>query len=271
MDYLTRYRRDVKLPDEVRRLALDPFGELPTPRDVEPIQLDGAVLSINPWPTAQIVRPVGVTPRGVRATVDAARAVARERGKHVLAWWITSEHDALAPALEEAGLVNGDTPGFEAVENGMALTSPPTQRPAEHVRIGVVKEWDEYAATTEVIFRVFGFPDLPEEELRRRYTDYLAALDLSVTMYAAVDGRIVAGANAAFGTAGINLFGAGVAPEARGQGVYRSLLTARWDLAVERGTPALTVQAGRMSRPVCEGMGFAFVGAVRVFVDELAD
>jgi hypothetical protein len=44
---------------------------------------------------------------------------------------------------------------------------------------------------------------------------------------------------------------------------------ARWDLAVERGTPALTVQAGRMSRPICERMGFGFVEAVRVFVDNL--
>jgi hypothetical protein len=69
--------------------------------------------------------------------------------------------------------------------------------------------------------------------------------------------------------AGINLFGASVAPGAHGQGVYRSFVLARWELAVERGTPALTVQAGRMSRPICERMGFGSVGAVRVF-DELA-
>jgi hypothetical protein len=43
------------------------------------------------------------------------------------------------------------------------------------------------------------------------------------------------------------------------------------DGAVVSINPALTVQAGRMSRPICERMGFAFVGAVRVFVDELPD
>lgn len=265
------YGRRVELPEAVRRLALDPFGELPTSRQVERIELDGAILSINPWPGAQVVRPVGVSPLGVSGTVDAARAAARERGKRVLAWWITGEHDELAAALEEAGLVNADTPGFEAIENGMALTSPPTGRPAEHVQIGEVEEWEEFAVVSEVTRMVFGFPEVPEEELRQRYAEYVAELDLGMTLFAAIDDRIVAGAYAAFGAAGINLFGASVLPEARGQGVYRSLVLARWDLAVRRGTPALTVQAGRMSRPICERMGFTFVEAVRVFVDDLGD
>jgi GNAT superfamily N-acetyltransferase len=259
----------MELPADVRRLALDPFGELPTPREVELVDLDGAIVGINPWPGAQVVRPVGVTSSGVAAAVEAARAVARERGKNVLAWWITSEHDPLAPALEEAGLVNADTPGFEAVENGMALTSPPTGQPAEHVRIGVVDEWEEWTAVGEVTRESFGLPEIPEEDRRLRFDEYLAARDLGVTLFAAVEDRIVGSSYAAFGTAGINLFGASVAPEARGHGVYRSLVLARWDLAVERGTPALTVQAGRMSRPICERMGFQLVEPVRVFVDDL--
>ena len=48
-----------------------------------------------------------------------------------------------------------------------------------------------------------------------------------------------------------------------------ALLRERWEVAVERGTPALTVQAGRMSRPICERAGFEFVAPVRVFVDKL--
>jgi len=51
--------------------------------------------------------------------------------------------------------------------------------------------------------------------------------------------------------------------------VYRALTLARWDLAVERGTPALTVQAGRMSLPICERLGFQLVEPVRLFVDRL--
>ncbi|HEY7422204.1 MAG TPA: hypothetical protein VH541_09345 [Gaiellaceae bacterium] len=261
----------MQISDAVRRLALDPFGELPTPQEVELVELDGAVLGINPWPAAQIVRPVGIEARQVAATVNQTRAAARERGKRVLAWWITSEYDGLVAALEGAGLVNADTPGFEAVENGMALVSPPTGRAAEDVQIGVVTDWEDYADAVEVTRAVFALPKVSEEELRQRHAEYLAALDLGVTLYGAIEGRIVATSHAAFGTAGINLFGAAVAPEARGRGVYRSLVLARWDLAVRRGTPALTVQAGRMSRPICERMGFAFVEPVRVFVDDLSD
>jgi GNAT superfamily N-acetyltransferase len=61
-----------------------------------------------------------------------------------------------------------------------------------------------------------------------------------------------------------------VLPKARGRGVYRALLFARWDFAVDRGTPALTVQAGRMSRPICERLGFQFVDASRVYVDTVS-
>ena len=165
----------------MRRLAVDPFGELPTPRETELVELDGAVVLINPWPTAQVVRPVGEGPADIAATVEAARTAARERGKRTLAWWITSEHDGLSPALEGAGLVNADTPGFEAVENGMALTSPPGREPAQDVQVGLVDTSEDFAAVGEVGRAVFELPEIPEDELRQRYADYMAARDLGVT------------------------------------------------------------------------------------------
>jgi hypothetical protein len=54
---------------------------------------------------------------------------------------------------------------------------------------------------------------------------------------------------------------------ARGRGVYRALVAKRWDLAVERGAPALTVQAGRMSEPVLSRLGFRKLGELLVFDD----
>jgi len=80
---------------------------------------------------------------------------------------------------------------------------------------------------------------------------------------------VVGTSYAGFGAAGVNLFGGSVLPGARGRGVYRELVRARWQAAVDRGTPALTVQAGRMSRPICERLGFGYLASVRVFVDEL--
>ena len=56
--------------------------------------------------------------------------------------------------------------------------------------------------------------------------------------------------------AGINLSGGAVVPHARGVGVYTALVHARWAAAVQRNTPALTVQAGKMSRPILERLGF---------------
>jgi GNAT superfamily N-acetyltransferase len=84
-----------------------------------------------------------------------------------------------------------------------------------------------------------------------------------------MDGRAVGTSYAAFGSAGINLFGGGVVESARGRGVYRALVHARWRHAVDRGTPALTVQAGKMSMPILERLGFGFIAPVRVYVDEL--
>jgi len=51
---------------------------------------------------------------------------------------------------------------------------------------------------------------------------------------------------------------------------FRELpMATRWELANERGTPALTMQAGRMSKPIAERLGFEFVGQARLYVDTL--
>lgn len=257
------------ITEAVRRLALDPFGELPKPNDVELVELDGVTVGFNRWPSAQIVRIVD-TDADIPAAVAATRAAARERGKEILGWWIPPDRAEFAPALEAAGLVNEDTPGFEATENAMALVEPPPRGSAPDVEIGVVDTWEQSEETGRVVRSVFGMPESSEEQRRAGFDDYMAGRDKGSGLYAAIDGRIVGSGYAAFGAAGINLFGACVLPEARGRGVYRSLVAARWEMAVERGTPALTVQAGKMSRPILERVGFQFIAAARVFVDKLS-
>jgi GNAT superfamily N-acetyltransferase len=69
--------------------------------------------------------------------------------------------------------------------------------------------------------------------------------------------------------AGVALMGGAVLPEARGRGMYRALVRARWDHAVARGTPLLVVQAGPMSAPVLDGLGFERHGQIRLFADRL--
>ena len=257
------------IPEPVRRLALYPFRELPRPPDVENVEFDGAVLAVNRWPTAQVVSMHGSGPVDVGASVEFARAAARERGKTILAWWVPPDQNHVAPALEAAGLVNEDTPGLEAIENALVLVAPPLGDDVEGVEVRMTETWEDYRDGSHVVEAAFGMPAVSEDDLRARYDDYLHPDNPGRAFVALIDGRVVGTSFAAFGDAGVNLFGGSVLPEARGRGVYRALVRARWEAAVARRTPALTVQAGRMSRPICEQLGFVFIAPVRVFVDPL--
>jgi hypothetical protein len=108
-----------------------------------------------------------------------------------------------------------------------------------------------------------------ESSLPEQYQQYSTAGNTARQFNASVDGTVVGTAAAVIGTSGVNLFGGSVVSWARGKGVYRALTHARWKFAVERGVPALTVQAGRMSRPIVEQLGFTMVAPVLVYVDEL--
>lgn len=254
------------IPDAVRRQALHPFRELPKPGNVSRFPLDGAVMTTNPFPGAQVAFPTSLDV-DVEAVVEASRAIARDHEKTIVGWWIAPEHDALAPAFEALGIVNRDTPGFEATENAMALASTPAGYRPEGVEVRTVESLEDYRGVTNVVIECFGYPRLPENELRDRYEESRAETTGEVFI-ALIDEQVVGSAFASFGNAGLNLFGGSVLPDARGRGVYRALTFARWDIAVERGTPALTVQAGKMSMPILESLGFELVDQARVFVDE---
>jgi hypothetical protein len=257
----------------VLALALHPFRELPTPPGVERIARDGILLDLNPYPSAQIVEPLDLEPTEVPAAVAAARAIARDRGKRILAWWISSEDAQLVPALEDEGLVNTDTPGFEAIENAMVLVEPPNAGFDPTIAVTEVESYDDYVAAMYVLMDAFAVPDdmraesVPE--FPKRWDEYTTPGNPGRQFVAKIGGEVVGTAGAALGDAGINLFGGAVAEQARGRGVYRALVAARWDEAVRHGSPALTVQAGRMSMPILARLGFAPVGQIGVYVDEV--
>lgn len=246
---------------------MHPFRELPKPENITRFEVAGVVVSISPWPMAQIVQPTDPE-LDVAAAVAASRELAREHAKSTLGWWVAPEWDRLAGGLEAEGLRNTDTPGFEAIENGMALVDEPAGWSAGDVDVRSVETFDDFLAASRLLSEVFGGPEIPEHELRPRF-DELMASPHTRQLIAVVDGRVIGNGFAALGPAAVNLFGGCVHPEARGRGVYRALTHARWQLAVERDTPALTVQAGRMSMPILERLGFRLVERVRVFVDEV--
>jgi len=265
----------MEIPEPVRQQALHPFLELPMPPGFQRVDREQFAAFLHPMPFAQAVEPQGIEPEGVRAAVEEARTLVRAHGRSLLIWIIGSDHSWLGPRLEELGLVNEDTPGFESVENAMALVEPPAGAAPADVEVREIRSFDDFAASSRIGAEVFGateaMRDQMEAEMQERYEEYTTPGNPARSLIALIDGRIVGTATAALGPAGVNLFGGTVLAEARGRGVYRALTLARWDLAVGRGTPALTIQAGRMSRPIAERLGFQFIGAMDVYVDDFSE
>ena len=259
----------------VLTLALHPFRELPVSPGFERVEQDGAICFFHPYPNAQPVEPLNLTVADVPSAVAAAREAARERGKVLQGWWIAPEDSDLGPALEQEGLVNQDTPGFEAVENAMVLVEPPTGETGQEISVSAVENYEEFVAAASVVMDAFEFPEAMRKEavaeLPERWKEYRDPKNPGRQYVARIGDDIVGTGNASFGAAGLNLFGGAVLPQARGRGVYRALTLARWEEAVERGTPALTVQAGRMSMPILAKLGFTKVGEARIYVDTLEE
>ncbi len=129
---------------------------------------------------------------------------------------------------------------------------------------------EDALAASEIAWRSFGFS---EEQIEHERAVFRERYDLwkddpgGDRFVALLDGEIVGSGGARYFESGIYLLGGNVAEHARGRGVYRALVRARWDEAVRRGTPALVVQAGAMSRPILERVGFRTVSEVHALLD----
>ena len=127
----------------------------------------------------------------------------------------------------------------------------------------------DYADAAEVRWEAFDMGDEEREHERGflvgYYEDYVRTKDESMIGFVAtVDGRVAGSAAALLSDRGLFLIGGASAPWARGRGVYRALVAARWRYAVDRGTPALAVHAIRdTSSPILRRLGFERLFAVR--------
>jgi ribosomal protein S18 acetylase RimI-like enzyme len=96
-----------------------------------------------------------------------------------------------------------------------------------------------------------------EESWRRRaYSDRLSDPDLALYV-ALVSGKIVASARLEMGASKFGLlFGGGVSPAYRRQGLYRALVAERAKEASRRGCSYLGADARETSRPILQNLGF---------------
>jgi hypothetical protein len=188
------------------------------------------------WTAVELIRlRVGDVERAV-ADVD---AFMHEAGTTRASWWLTerSTPGDLEERLLAAGCHRDEADYLHAA---MVLTrEPPVVPGVEARRLTTPEEILEALALQQ---SVFGLETTSEPE------------------YAAwVDGRMAAVGRTVWTRLGGYLCGGATAEWARGRGAYRAVARARWDEAVARGTPALAVGAGPMSRPILERLGFVQV------------
>jgi GNAT superfamily N-acetyltransferase len=199
--------------------------------------------------------------------VEWARAESQRRGIPLVEWWVGwSAPSSLAGDLLRQGLVPDDEP----VLTGMSCaTAPPT---APQVEVRALETARQYLEAIAVDWEVWQLSDAERAKRRATEVDRFDEDHAAGTAHhwAAYDG----GRPVGFGRGidmehGVALMGGAVLPESRGRGIYRALVRARWDHAVARRTPLLVVQAGPMSAPVLDGLGFERHGQIRLFADRL--
>ncbi|MFL6043372.1 MAG: hypothetical protein ACJ740_18470 [Gaiellales bacterium] len=192
------------------------------------------------------------------------RSLLRERGRPKTQWEVGSS--AEPPDLVERLLERGLTWDKDPHAVALVLTREPPPPPPGIVARRV-ETFEEYSAANAVQWEAFGMPVEDVEENRAQLPERYAET-VNVMHAAWLDGEIVSAGTAAPTEHGLLLYGGATLERARGRGAYRAVLHARWEEAVQNGTPALITQGGSMSRPILERLGFERVGEIHMLMDE---
>ena len=266
---------DVEIPAEVAFQAISPSAVGPPPhpdsRAVRTMTEAWCVL-VTAMPALTFVERVRTTPEEAATVVEDVRDVLRAHGRTSAAWSLDTVGQAdVLTALRAQGLVDYDLPLLEPTFAAMALTTAPSGTGGAHVDVRRAETLEEYLAVGRMASDVFGLTGADREgmieSMGRRHPMERDGRSHMRQYVAFVGSELVGEAQSSELDAGSNLSGSSVLPAARGRGVYRALVQARWDDAVVRGRPALTVQAGAMSRPILERLGFVTVAEMTVLRD----
>jgi ribosomal protein S18 acetylase RimI-like enzyme len=148
-----------------------------------------------------------------------------------------------------------------------------TREPAdpEGVTVTRIETFEQFTDAAELRWDAF---DVPEERraanrarLREDYEES-RRFGVPVGFLATVEGRPAGAGTALPSDRGVFLIAGATAPWARGRGIYRALVRARWDYAVARGTPALVTEAvADTSYPILRRLGFEDVATIRRLED----
>jgi len=185
-------------------------------------------------------------------------------------WWIgpSARPTGIAAELEALGLAE---PADRVPRvNALAIAREPAGFAAD-IEARPVETYEEFAATAELRFDVFDVPEERREAERRHLPAFFEEsqrVGIPAWFVAMLEGRVAGSAGAIPSPRGVFLIGGATATWARGRGVYRALIRARWDYAVERGTPALVTHAqAETSYPILVHVGFEDVCEIRRLED----
>jgi len=265
----------VKLSDAVRRAALFPESDLPAPppgHTSRRVEVEGIYVFLPTTHPLGMVFPEQLEEDRIDHVVGAVREFLTAEGRGRAIWIVSeaAEPPALAERLRSFGMKPNDEPGVEERHADMVCLEEPPPGPS-----GVVarraEAFEEFLAGLLVVTDAIEMDASVRSTFEERAAEMWAFHDSPGTnevFVAFVDDRIVSFGGARFGRNAVSLAGAGTHPDYRGSGAYRALVHARWNAAVERGVPVLTVGAGAMSRPILERLGFSIVGWTENLVDD---
>jgi hypothetical protein len=135
-----------------------------------------------------------------------------------------------------------------------------------------VETFEQYVAAQQIAWDAFDWTEERRAKNRVRLAaDYeeMIRRNQPVHFIAHLDGRPAGAGALVTSDRGVLLVGGSVASWARGRGIYRALVRARWDFAVERGTPALVTHANpKTSYPILRRLGFEEVCELRRLEDQ---
>ncbi len=213
---------------------------------------EGYTLSADFGQTWAQVERIRLRPDDVSDAIADVDRFMHESGMCRASWWLTERSTPAEEAFLAAGLVRLEDDYLHAA---MVLTTDPPA--VEGVEVRQVVTLEEFVESRRLALDTFAHPhqrNPTEQELAAEW-QHQADPVFAAWLY----GRMASTGRAVYTRAGGYLMGGATAPWARGRGAYRAVVRARWDEAVRRGTPALAVGAGPMSRPILERLGFVQV------------
>lgn len=265
------------IPDDVRRYAEDPAAwpaaRFPPEGGLERVLTDRYCALFGPVPSFTTICRLRLDPDEIPEALAEVRALVSERSHRTASWWVGSSAAPadLAERLVGHGLVSAEGPGWEPHATSMALVDEPPAGPTG-IDARAVESFEEFAQANRIATEAFDVRADEQAEWEavaparwkaeqaghapRTYLAYADGVPIGAGR-GIVDPDVPA----------VLLIGGSVLERARGRGVYRSLVRARWDDAVAAGTPALVTQAGAISRPILEALGFEPVAETEILLD----